>query len=600
MDQTMRGPLRVIWKRRLFILLIAAAMMAGSLWNSAGKPKLYVATTELLIRPVAPSAAFFTFHSGSEEGPLGLDLPTNSLAELISSEVVASRVVEDLRLDVSPKALARAVSAKAVGESFITVTISWTNAELVAQLADAFAREFIEYRREQAKTVARTAHDDLTKAASRFEDRVDTLDEAIRILAGDLAALPNPLPEVKANVNEVPTTVQQIPPAVANAARFRASVEAAKERKEKERDESLARLQLIRANAADLQLIKVLETGSGDITQTAIVPRSATSPNPPRDAVVGLILGLFLAIGFVLMRHYLSRKIKTRDDVARAVMAPVLGAIPEGRRWRGRREAYLVSMRQPASEQADAYRALRANLVARGVGSSIRRVLVTSVSDKEGKTTTVANLAVAFAKSGLRTMAVSADFNSPRLQMFFGVPNEPGLSSVLEGNANLARALVGTEVANLVVLPSGSVDAKSGDLLGSHTLEDVMTEAESYADVILIDTAAVTVSSAAQSMAAVSDGSVLVVEAGAVDSSSVMRAVGQLQQAGAAPIGVVLNRALDEDDTAGIVEARESLAGYEMGNGNRARRSAGVGAGQLVDMDFEDVTREIGSPRPPR
>ena len=153
-------------------------------------------------------------------------------------------------------------------------------------------------------------------------------------------------------------------------------------------------------------------------TPAASVVRQAdgavlTQPKTLRNVVLGLVVGLVLGLGLVFLREALETRARTAEEVsARLGGLPLLGRVPEPPR-RLRRAGRLVMLEEPASVQAEAFRMLRAKLDFVTLDRDVRTIMVTSALEQEGKSTTVANLAVAFARAGKRVALVDLDLRRP-------------------------------------------------------------------------------------------------------------------------------------------------------------------------------------------
>ena len=118
-----------------------------------------------------------------------------------------------------------------------------------------------------------------------------------------------------------------------------------------------------------------------------------------------------------------------------------------------RRDRYssdaLVTISDFGSVGAEAYRTLRTNLIFSQAIQSLRSIVITSPSPKDGKTTTAANLAVTFAQQGMRVLIIDCDMRKARLHYLFQLPREPGFSQLLAKQATLEQVVQQTSVANL-------------------------------------------------------------------------------------------------------------------------------------------------------
>ncbi|RPI58858.1 MAG: polysaccharide biosynthesis tyrosine autokinase, partial [Chloroflexi bacterium] len=172
----------------------------------------------------------------------------------------------------------------------------------------------------------------------------------------------------------------------------------------------------------------------------------------------------------------------------------------------------------------------------------LRCLVVTSALAAEGKTTTVANLAVVIAQGGKRVVLVDADLRRPAVHRLFGMPNRGGLTDALvEEPAALNSFLRDTAVENLRVLTSGPIPPNPQELLGSQRMEDLLQRLQGEADVVLVDTPPSLVVADANVLAARTDGVLLVVNADRTRRVAVQQAAEGLRQVGANLVGGVLN-----------------------------------------------------------
>ena len=206
----------------------------------------------------------------------------------------------------------------------------------------------------------------------------------------------------------------------------------------------------------------------------------------------------------------------------------------------------LVTLSNPRSAAAEAYRTLRTNVQLSSIDAPIRALLVTSASADEGKSTTLANLAVAFAQAGQRVVLVDCDLRRPSLHTVFGVANERGLTSMLlEDDA--AAPLVATAVEGLRLLPSGPIPPNPSELLGSKRIENAIERLKSDADLLLFDAPPALAVSDAAVLSRRVDAVMLVVSAGRTKRDHASRARQVLERAGARLLGVVLTNATVEE-----------------------------------------------------
>lgn len=201
----------------------------------------------------------------------------------------------------------------------------------------------------------------------------------------------------------------------------------------------------------------------------------------------------------------------------------------------------LIAHRHPRSPVSEAYRLLRTNLQFSGLNGKLRRILVTSPGPEEGKSTTLANLAVTLAQAGHRVLVVDADCRKPVQHKVFGVSNQRGLTNLLVEGGDPAAVIQETPVPGLRLLPCGPIPPNPAELLGTARMREVLDRLSEVHDFVLIDSPpAVTVTDAAL-LGSMADGVVLVLRSGDTRDDMAREAKAILEKADARLLGAVLN-----------------------------------------------------------
>jgi capsular exopolysaccharide synthesis family protein len=200
----------------------------------------------------------------------------------------------------------------------------------------------------------------------------------------------------------------------------------------------------------------------------------------------------------------------------------------------------LVTAIDPRSAAAEAYRTLRTNLEFSGLDAPLRTVIVTSASVNDGKSTVLANLAVAMTEAGKSVLAVDCDFRAPSLHALIGEPQSPGFTNALLGNS-LDESIHTTAIAGLRLMPSGPLPPNPAEVLGSVRLQSVWEDLKNRADIVLVDTPPIGLVSDAAQLAPRADGVLLVLRSGHTRREASQNAKRQLEQVKARILGVVLN-----------------------------------------------------------
>ncbi|MBP7692953.1 MAG: CpsD/CapB family tyrosine-protein kinase [Anaerolineales bacterium] len=207
----------------------------------------------------------------------------------------------------------------------------------------------------------------------------------------------------------------------------------------------------------------------------------------------------------------------------------------------------LLTLTDPRSAAAEAFRTLRTNLLFAGLERPLQTLLVTSAApDGDGpasKTQTLANLGVVMAQGGRRTILVDCDLRRPRLHEVFGVPAAPGFSDWMMGTAETAPALTPTGVDALTLLPAGAPAPTPADLLSSRRLQTLITHLKQQAEIVLFDGPPLLSMSDGALLAANLDGALLVVSAGHTRRDHALRAKELLDKIHVRVVGAVLTNA---------------------------------------------------------
>lgn len=198
----------------------------------------------------------------------------------------------------------------------------------------------------------------------------------------------------------------------------------------------------------------------------------------------------------------------------------------------------LITLTNPTSQVAEAYRRLRVNLISTGRAAPLRTLLIAATGADGDKASVVANLAVTYAKVGKQVILADCDLRHPAQHTLFGLDNTTGVTTALADDKPLP--LQATEIPGLRVLTSGPTVAGPSDLLASPAMGRLLARLVEEADVVLLDAPPVTLATDAAELAVQVDGVLLVVAAGQTKRDDALRAKELLSQVGARVVGATL------------------------------------------------------------
>jgi capsular exopolysaccharide synthesis family protein len=303
------------------------------------------------------------------------------------------------------------------------------------------------------------------------------------------------------------------------------------------------------------------------VWERAVVPGEPVTPKPMRNGLLALALGLVLGVGLAFLLEYLDDSWNSPEEMEQVSGAPTFGIIPElkghtsqkgaggigqsllkTRRQVGEKAdtdelaGRLVTVLDPTSPGAEAYRTLRTNLLYAAVllDETSKVMVLTSPGPGEGKSTTCANLGVVLAQAGKKVLIVDCDFRKPVMHRFFGMRNIHGVVDVLVGERKLEE--VGAEpVEGLKVIAVGHIPPNPTELLGSRRFSELLASFREEFDYVLVDAPPVGLVSDPAILAAQGDGVLLVSDAQNTRKGSVRQAMRSLEVVGANVLGTAMN-----------------------------------------------------------
>ncbi|SDM44473.1 polysaccharide biosynthesis tyrosine autokinase [Microbacterium azadirachtae] len=279
---------------------------------------------------------------------------------------------------------------------------------------------------------------------------------------------------------------------------------------------------------------------------TAVLPSAPSSPNLRLNLLLGALIGLALGIAWALVRSTVDKRIRSAAAVESTYDVSVVGTLPVDDVLAGAGRRLISTSSARADNEhlrlAEALRELRTNIQFLHVDDPPRVIVLTSPVPGDGKSTVVANLALAIAESGRRVVLVDGDLRRPTVAESFGVSGAAGLTDVLVGSAQIGQVLQRTAWhRNLYLLTSGTVPPNPSELVGTQVMRDLLRELSEHA-IVLVDAPPLLPVTDGAILANQADGAIVVVRAGRTHIDELGKALSNLAKAGAVALGIVINR----------------------------------------------------------
>ncbi len=491
----------VIRAHRLLIVGIVVLAIGGAAIASALLPKVYSSRVTLIV-----GQSLTAVNPDINQLNASQQL-RDTYAQVATTRPVLAAVITTLHLNSTPDALAKAVSTDLPPNStLLMITAQESDPATAAAVANGIAAQLIATSptlQGKQSDIQQSIVDNLRAIQTQIDATQASLDQLIALT-------------VRSTAQD-----QQVQVLEAQLTSLRATY---------------ASLLAYSSNSAANKLT---------VVEPAVADPTPSSPKPLVNLLLALVIGLLLGLAASFLLDYMDDSLRTPEEVELLTSVPVLGYIPRMRVPRRRDPIYLLAtLVYPRSSTAESFRTLRTNLEFAGIDTSIKSVLVTSSLPLEGKTTVAANLAVAFAQAGRKTVLVDADLRRPDLHRFFGIDQGKGLAGLLGSDGgSVDDVAFGTEDANLRIVTSGTPPPNPAELLASPRMREIFAQLVKSADVVVIDSPPVNVVTDAAILAGHVDGTLLVIDAGRTSRKAVRQSCEALTKVGTRLVGSAVNRA---------------------------------------------------------
>jgi capsular exopolysaccharide synthesis family protein len=465
-------------RRRWWVIVLVAAISAAAAHVLSGQQqKKYSATSALLFQSTALDQELLAKQIITNVDPARQAATNQSLVELSS---VSKLVASQLHIPSSLVSSEVSFGSDATSD-VLPITVTDPSPTLATAIANSYAQQYIQFRKTAAEAQLTTSE---------------------ALITAKLAALPPS--QQNTQVGQALTTDRN-----------------------------------------ELDLLKSSQTGDAQVVETAAVPNSPSFPNTSRDTTLGLLLGLLLGCALVTVLDRRDRRIKTPAEVEQLYGVPVIGTVPQS--------ATLRKGRIGTAHEEEAFLMIRAQLRYFDVDRHLKRVMVTSAESGEGKSLISLNLARAAARTDdRRALLIEADLRRPSLHRMIGRESGAGLAELLSHAQDLEsglRELVVTpddmeetdRPLRLDILLAGSAPPNPVELLESQRMIQLLEQADTMYDVVIIDTPPIGVISDAIPLVHQVDGLLVITRMLYSRRDPATRLMKRLEGLNAHILGVVIN-----------------------------------------------------------
>jgi tyrosine-protein kinase Etk/Wzc len=300
---------------------------------------------------------------------------------------------------------------------------------------------------------------------------------------------------------------------------------------------------LVNEKYQEAMINELSQSGNAFIIGSGRIPDYPEKPKRILIILLGILMGPFVAFGYLLVRDYFDDTIKTPEDIEKNDIN-FLSWIPQintnGNSSFDNNE--LVSLYDQDSPVSESFRAVRARIQhSNGDSEPPKLLLVTSAAESEGKTFVSLNLAGSFAQSNKRTLIIDCDLRRPRIQTIMGVDKKPGLIDYLSHKVKLEDIIRKTQNNNLSYITSGSIPSNPAEVLESKLMKNFLQEIKDFFDFIIIDSPPIVAVIDAEILSKLVDGTILVISSEKTENRLMSDAVERIKRNKVNFLGTVLN-----------------------------------------------------------
>lgn len=483
----------LLWQWAWMIILVGVLAGSAAYIFSIYTTPIYETTTRLLVSD--PPATRAIDYSAMVTG----QTMAQTYSKLLIDTPVLDKVIERLNLTIDSEELSEAISVQVIqGTQIISIRVEDPLPAQAVAIANTIGEVFAERIRElQSERYSATRES--------LQNQVADMDRQINDTNAQLAQTNDP-----AQKTQLDSRLTEYRKLYSNLV----------------------------TNYEQVRLAEAQSSTNVAQVQPARLPKDPIRPQTTRNTLLAVVAGIIFAAGAILVVDAVNDTIRDPDEIRQKFNLPVLGMIARHTVSNGK----PIAQDQPRSPVAESFRALRTNIMYAAIDTPLRRIIITSATPQNGKTTITANLGVVMAKDDYKVTIVDADMRRPQLHRSFGISNRNGLSSLfINPLGELNGTLQSTNVPGLKVVASGKLPPNPSELLVSRKMIQILDLINQDSELILIDTPPLLSVTDAAALAPMIDGVILVVRSGVTRRGAFKQSIEQLQSVRARILGVVIN-----------------------------------------------------------
>lgn len=514
--------LRAISSRKWLVILATLAGFVTALLYQGYKTDTYEAEARVVVGP----SRLLSLDSNRAVAP-----NLEREREIILGDDVFQAAAQDLGIEIEElQERVKNVTVRFTPDSqVLTITGTDSDPNEVTLLINAISEAYVS----QVETAERAF----------FSHRIEILEESITSSAATLTNLDAELATLASNR----TAASSLPAEDPSKTSLISAIDADRNIRQTNRQQLIVSIRASETTLRDLRVQLNTRPSTASLLSPARLPQGSFGISETVTSAAGLMIGCSLGIAAAFILSRLDRRAREQGDIEVALGRKVLSSIPSFGFGRSDRRGEGALIMTPGSKSPrlqrpiEAFRRLRTGVDFLAQDESLNAFLLSSAFPSEGKSTVSANLAMAFAQSGQRTVLVSADLRRPSLERLFGVEADTGLSEWLGGDDDI-DLLIDLSEPNLHFIPAGKPAQNSSELLGSDRFKKLVEELKSNFDKVLIDTPPILATADAGAASKHVDGVIIVVDSRTTETDQLIKVRSDLDRAGSTLLGAVLNR----------------------------------------------------------